>query len=94
MTSLLPFLLPMLGILFLIIRRASKSAPSHMERPDFIAKASESRFVTSDPNAFVILSNPSDYNYDVVGESFQSPGEWSADGDDNFVHLDNLEDNI
>ena len=71
MNSLLPFLLPVLGILFLIIRRTPKGAPSKVERPDFIAKASESRFVVTDPNPFVTASNPSDYNYDVVGESFQ-----------------------
>ena len=75
MKPLLPFFLPVLGILFLIIRRAPKSASSELERPDFIAKASESRFVTSDPNAIVIVNKMSDesseYNYDVVGESFQ-----------------------
>jgi hypothetical protein len=75
MNSLLPFLLPVLGILFLIVRRAPKSKSSELERPDFIAKASESRFVTSDPNAIVIVNKMSDdnseYNYDVVGESFQ-----------------------
>ena len=75
MNSLLPFLIPALIILFLVIRRAPKSAPALTDRPDFIAKASESRFVTSDPGAFVLVNQPSednsDYNYDVVGESFQ-----------------------
>ena len=75
MNSLLPFLIPALIILILVIRRAPKSAPSKTERPDFIAKASESRFVTSDPGAFVVVnqssSDNSEYNYDVVGESFQ-----------------------
>ena len=75
MKPLLPILLPVLGILFLIVRRAPKSPSSELERPDFIAKASESRFVTSDPTAFVIVNKMSDdtfdYNYDVVGESFQ-----------------------
>ena len=46
-----------------------------MDRPDFIAKASESRFVTSDPDAFVVVDassgDDSEYNYEVVGESFQ-----------------------
>ncbi|CAN2189526.1 hypothetical protein MCEMRE217_00485 [Candidatus Nanopelagicaceae bacterium] len=75
MNSLLPFLIPAFIILILVIRRAPKSAPASTERPDFIAKASESRFVTSDPGAFVLVNQPSednsDYNYDVVGESFQ-----------------------
>ena len=75
MNSLVPFLLPALIILILVIRRAPKSGPSKLERPDFIAKASESRFVTSDPGAFVVVNRSSndnfDYNYDVVGESFQ-----------------------
>ena len=75
MSLILPFLLPVLGILFLIVRRAPRSKSSESERPNFIAKASESRFVTSDPNAIVIVNkmsdDNSDYNYDVVGESFQ-----------------------
>ena len=71
MSSLIPFLLPALIILILVIRRAPKSSRSKLERPDFIAKASESRFVVTDPNPFVTVSDPSDYNYDVVGESFQ-----------------------
>ena len=75
MITVLPFALLTIVILLLVIRRAPKSAPTSTERPDFIAKASESRFVTSDPNAFVIVNkmsgDNSDYNYDVVGESFQ-----------------------
>ena len=75
MNSLLPFLIPALGILFLIVRRAPKSAVASVDRPDFIAKASESRFVTSDPDAFVVVDassgDDSEYNYEVVGESFQ-----------------------
>ena len=75
MNSLLPFLIPALIILLLVIRRAPKSSSSSNVRPDFIAKASESRFVTSDPGAFVLVNqssdDDSDYNYDVVGESFQ-----------------------
>ena len=75
MKSITPFLLPVAIILFLIFRPTPKSPPTKVERPDFIAKASESRFVTSDPNAFVIVDKKSDeisnYNYEVVGESFQ-----------------------
>jgi hypothetical protein len=71
MKSLTPFILSVAIIAVLIVRRAPKSESVSVQRPDFIAKASESRFVTSDPNAFVIVSNPSDYNYNVVGESFQ-----------------------
>ena len=75
MNSLLPFLIPALGILFLIVRRAPKSAVASVDRPDFIAKASESRFVTSDPDAFVVVDassgDDSEYNHGVVGESFQ-----------------------
>ena len=75
MNSLLPFLIPALIILILVIRRAPKSAPASTERPDFIAKALESRFVTSDLGAFVVVNqssgDDSEYNYGVVGESFQ-----------------------
>jgi hypothetical protein len=75
MNSILPFLIPALIILILVIRRAPKSGPAKLERPDFIAKASESRFVTSDPNAFVMVNkmddDNSEYNYEIVGESFQ-----------------------
>ena len=75
MNSLLPFLIPALIILFLVIRRAPKSAPALTDRPDFIEQASESRFVTSDLGAFVVVNQSSDddseYNYGVVGESFQ-----------------------
>jgi hypothetical protein len=74
MKSIAPFILPIAIFLLWIVGRAPKSQTSS-ERPDFIAKASESRFVTSDPGAFVVVnqssSDNSDYNYDVVGESFQ-----------------------
>ena len=71
MNSLLPFLLLALGILFLIIRRAPKSAPTGVNRPDFIKQATDA---IHGPD---VLANPqssddgSDYNYEVVGESFQ-----------------------
>jgi len=73
MNSLLPFLIPALIILLLVIRRAPKSSSSKA-RPDFIRQAADSIHgpevvVGSSPNE----SAPDgvDYNYDVVGESFQ-----------------------
>ena len=75
MNSIIPFLVPALIILILVIRRAPKSTPASAERPDFFEQASESRFVTSDLGAFVVVNQSSDgdseYNYGVVGESFQ-----------------------
>ena len=71
MNSLLPFLIPALGILFLIIRRAPESAPRTPDRPDFIKQATESIHgpeVVDNPQS---NADNSDYNYDVVGESFQ-----------------------
>lgn len=71
MNSLLPFLLPVLGILFLIVRRAPKSAPSSTERPDFFRQAAES---TQGPEVVMVnemSEDDSEYNYGVVGESFQ-----------------------
>ena len=73
MNSYLLFLLPLAIFLLWIIGRAPKSQTSS-ERPDFIRKASESIHgpeapVTSTTNS----ESPDgvDYNYDVVGESFQ-----------------------
>ena len=71
MNSLLPFLLPALGILFLIIRRAPKSSPRTTDRPDFIKQATDAIHgpeVVESPQS---SGDNSDYNYDVVGESFQ-----------------------
>ena len=71
MNSLLPFLLPALGILFLIIRRAPKSAPKTTDRPDFIKQATDAIHgpeVVESPQS---SGDNSEYNYDVVGESFQ-----------------------
>ena len=73
MNSILPFLLPALIILLLVIRRAPKSTSSKA-RPDFIRQAADS---IHGPD--VVLGSSSnesapdgvDYNYDVVGESFQ-----------------------
>ena len=74
MNSLLPFLIPALIVLILVIRRAPKSSSSSNTRPDFIAQAADS---IHGPEVVVgSSSNESapdgvDYNYDVVGESFQ-----------------------
>jgi hypothetical protein len=72
--SLLPFLIPALIILLLVIRRAPKSSSSSTVRPDFIRQAADSIH-----GAEVVVGSSSsesapdgvDYNYDVVGESFQ-----------------------
>ena len=73
MNSILPFLLPVAFILILIIRKAPGSKPSPSARPDFIRKASESRFVSDGSGLSIVSKAPDgvDYNYDVVGESFQ-----------------------
>ena len=71
MNALLPFLIPALGILFLIVRRAPKSAPTSAERPDFFRQAAES---TQGPEVVVandMSDDDSEINYGVVGESFQ-----------------------
>jgi hypothetical protein len=72
MNSILAFLLPVAVVLLLVIRRGPASRTSTTSRPDFIRQASESRFV-SDGSGISIVSKAdnSDYNYDVVGESFQ-----------------------
>jgi hypothetical protein len=72
MNSILPFLLPIAIILILVIRKAPGSKTSAHSRPDFIRQASESRFV-GDGSGISIVSkaDDSDYNYDVVGESYQ-----------------------
>ena len=71
MNSLLPFLLPVLGILFLIVRRAPKSVPTTTRRPDFIKQATESIHGPEVVDSPQSNTDNSDYNYDVVGESFQ-----------------------
>jgi hypothetical protein len=73
MNSYLLFLLPLAIFLLWIIGRAPKSQTSSA-RPDFIRKASES--IHGSEVSFVSASNSEapdgvDYNYDVVGESFQ-----------------------
>lgn len=74
MNSILPFLLPVAFILILIIRRSPGSKPSPSARPDFIRKASESIHGPEVPEASASNTEAPDgidYNYDVVGESFQ-----------------------
>jgi hypothetical protein len=73
LNSILPFLLPALIILLLVIRRSAKST-SVKARPDFIRQAADS---IHGPEGVVSSSSSEsapdgvDYNYDVVGESFQ-----------------------
>ena len=71
MNSLLPFLLPLAIILLLVIRSSIKSKTSLTARPDFIDQVSAA--VEGDDVISVIEQAPDrvDYNYDVVGESFQ-----------------------
>jgi hypothetical protein len=74
MNSLLPFLLPVAVILIMVIRRAPKSQPTPEARPDFIRKASESIHGPGVPVAKATNTQAPDgvdYNYEVVGESFQ-----------------------
>ena len=74
MSSYLLIILPVLVILFWVIRRAPKSQATSSDRPDFIRKASES---IHGPEVPVVSATNTqapdgvDYNYDVVGESFQ-----------------------
>jgi hypothetical protein len=71
--SIFPFLLPALIILLLVIRKSAKTTSSKA-RPDFIAQAADS---IHGPEVVVGSSSSEsapdgvDYNYDVVGESFQ-----------------------
>jgi len=74
MSSPLPFLLPVALLLIVLLRGGSKSRPSPSARPDFIRKASESIHGPEVPVASAAESDAPDgvdYNYDVVGESFQ-----------------------
>ena len=71
MNSLLPFLIPVLGILFLVIRRAPKSASTKTERPDFIKQATDAIHGPEVAERPQPTDDNSEYNYDVVGESFQ-----------------------
>ena len=73
MNSILPFLLPALIILLLVIRRSAKTTSSKA-RPDFIRQAADSIHgpeVVVDSSSNESAPDGVDYNYDVVGESFQ-----------------------
>ncbi|CAN2186834.1 hypothetical protein MCETARE7_00426 [Candidatus Nanopelagicaceae bacterium] len=71
MNSLLPFLLPLAIILLLVIRSSIKSKTSSTARPEFIRQVTVP--VDGDDVSAVNEQAPDgvDYNYDVVGESFQ-----------------------
>jgi hypothetical protein len=71
MKSIAPFLLPVAILLVLVLRKAPKKTISSNARPDFIAKASAA--IHSDEVSVGDEQAPEgvDYNYDVVGESFQ-----------------------
>ena len=73
MKVIYPFLLPIALLVIVVVRRAPKSKPRTSSRPDFIQQASVSRFIATE-NSFTIVSKSVDYgeyNYDVVGESYQ-----------------------
>jgi HIRAN domain len=74
MKSITPFLLPIALLLIVILRRKPKSQTSTTKRPDFIQKASES-VRGSEISAVSYSEHESvdygDYNYEVVGESYQ-----------------------
>jgi HIRAN domain len=74
MNSITPFLLPILLLLIVLLRRSPKSKASASARPDFIRKASES-LQGPETSAVIYSEHESvdygDYNYEVVGESYQ-----------------------
>jgi len=72
--SIAPFILPVAILLLLVLRKAPKSNSTSNDRPDFIRKASESIHGPEVPVANASNTEAPegvDYNYDVVGESFQ-----------------------
>ena len=71
MKSLTPFILPIAIILLLFLRRAPKSAPKTTDRPDFIKQATDAIHGPEVAERTQSTGDNSDYNYDVVGESFQ-----------------------
>ena len=71
MKSLTPFILPIAIILLLFLRRAPKSAPTTTDRPDFIKQATEAIHGPEVIDSPQSSGDNTDYNYDVVGESFQ-----------------------
>ena len=69
-----PFLLPIVLLLIVVLRRTPKSQSSPSKRPDFIQKASESIHGPESPSVSYSEHEPvdyGDYNYEVVGESYQ-----------------------
>lgn len=71
---MLPYLIPIGVILILLIRKAPGFKPSAITRPDFIRKASESIHGQETPTVDYSEHESidyGDYNYDVVGESYQ-----------------------
>ena len=73
MNSIVPFILPVAILLILVLRKAPKQKAS-TARPDFIRKASESIHGPEVPAVNPTNTEATDgvdYNYDVVGESFQ-----------------------
>ena len=73
MKSIAPLLLTILIVLILIIRHLPKSTSTKSERPDFIKKVSESIHGPEEIENVVSdqMIDDSEYNYGVVGESFQ-----------------------
>ena len=71
MSTVLPFLIPALGILFLVIRRAPKGLSASAERPDFFRQVAESTQSSEVVVVNEMSDDDSEYNYGVVGESFQ-----------------------
>jgi len=71
MNSILPFTLPVAILLILVLRKAPKKSASSSERPDFIAKASAAIHSDEVSVGDEQAAEGVDYNYDVVGESYQ-----------------------
>ena len=71
MKTIVPFLLPVAILLLLVLRKAPKKSTT-ANRPDFIAKASQSRFIDDGVGIEIVTKEDTfEYNYEVVGESFQ-----------------------
>jgi len=63
--------LSVIGVIALVFRRTPKSVPELTSRPDFIAKASTAIHSDEVSVGDGKAAEGVDYNYDVVGESFQ-----------------------
>ena len=73
MKTIAPFLLPVVILLLLVLRKAPKKSAS-TARPDFIRQAVDSIHgpeVVASSSSSDSAPDGVDYNYDVVGESFQ-----------------------